>query len=190
MKVQEPDAEKSVRKRRKRREQVLESKETSKLQVMLVFLIKELSLSSSCLFLRWPLMNVIIEQKIISRMKRFLLFVFILVILLAATYYGYKGLLWLNDWMNEVDERRQIYSRIKWLFISLIAPFIHHFFLSVWLHYISSLSMRLYSAFNLIWFDLDGFVIFSKTRKSLHHLIDIQTRREFPKVSKWEAKVK
>ncbi|KAG5125391.1 hypothetical protein JHK82_032128 [Glycine max] len=81
--VQEPDVEKSVRKRRKRREQVLESKETSKL------------------------------QKIISRMKRLLLFVFILVILLAATYYGYKGLLWLNDWMNEVDERRQRYSRIK-----------------------------------------------------------------------------
>lgn len=128
MKVQEPDAEKSVRKWRKRREQVLESKEASKLQVMLVFLIKELSLSSNCLFLRWPLVNVNVEQKIISRMKRLLLFVFILVILLAATYYGYKGLLWLNDWMNEVDERRQRYSRIKWLFISLIAPFIHHFF--------------------------------------------------------------
>lgn len=81
--VQEPDIDKSVRKRRKRRERVLESKETSKL------------------------------QKIISRTKQLLLFVFILVTLLAATYYGYKGLLWLSDWMNEVDERRQRYSRIK-----------------------------------------------------------------------------
>lgn len=81
--VQEPDTEKSVRKRRRRRERVLESNETTKL------------------------------QKIISRTKQLLLFVFILVILLAATHYGYKGLLWLNDWMNEVDERRQRYSRTK-----------------------------------------------------------------------------
>ncbi|BAT86437.1 NF-X1-type zinc finger protein [Vigna angularis] len=81
--VQDQDAEKSVRKRRKRRERVLESKETSKL------------------------------QKIISGAKRFLLFVFILIILVAATYYCYKGLLRLSDWMNEVDEQRQRYSRIK-----------------------------------------------------------------------------
>ncbi|XP_019449867.1 PREDICTED: NF-X1-type zinc finger protein NFXL2 [Lupinus angustifolius] len=81
--VKEPDNEKLVPKRRKRRERVLESTETSKL------------------------------QKIISRTKQLLLYVFILVILLVASYYGYEGLLRLNDWMNEVDEQRQRYSRTK-----------------------------------------------------------------------------
>lgn len=66
-------------------------------------------------------MTVMIEQKIISRTKQLLLLIFILVILVAAAYYGYKGLLRLNDWMNEVDEKRQRYSRIKWLFISLVS---------------------------------------------------------------------
>ena len=51
----------------------------------------------------------------ISRAKQLLLFIFFLVILVAATHYGYKGLLWLNDWMNKVDEQRQRSSRIRWL---------------------------------------------------------------------------
>ncbi|OIW07741.1 hypothetical protein TanjilG_11899 [Lupinus angustifolius] len=54
-----------------------------------------------------------VTEKIISRTKQLLLYVFILVILLVASYYGYEGLLRLNDWMNEVDEQRQRYSRTK-----------------------------------------------------------------------------
>ncbi|XP_058075009.1 NF-X1-type zinc finger protein NFXL2 isoform X2 [Magnolia sinica] len=36
-------------------------------------------------------------------------FVFIVVVVavVAAAYYGYKGLFWLSDWMNEIEERRQ-----------------------------------------------------------------------------------
>ncbi|GAU36992.1 hypothetical protein TSUD_150280 [Trifolium subterraneum] len=81
--VKEPDNEKSVPKRRKRRERVVESNEPT------------------------------ILQKIISRTKQVLLFIFFLVILVAATHYGYKGLLQLNDWMNKVDEQRQRSSRIR-----------------------------------------------------------------------------
>ena len=28
-------------------------------------------------------------------------------VLVAVSYYGYKGILWLSDWMNEVEEQRQ-----------------------------------------------------------------------------------
>ncbi|KAK2388048.1 NF-X1-type zinc finger protein NFXL1 [Trifolium repens] len=81
--VKEPDNEKSVPKRRKRRERVVESNEPT------------------------------ILQKIISRTKQVLLFIFFLVILVATTHYGYKGLLQLNDWMNKVDEQRHRSSRIR-----------------------------------------------------------------------------
>lgn len=80
---EQPDNEKSGPKRRKKRERVVESKEPT------------------------------ILQKIISRAKQLLLFIFFLVILVAATHFGYKGLLWLNDWMNKVDEQRQRSSRIR-----------------------------------------------------------------------------
>jgi NF-X1-type zinc finger protein NFXL1 len=33
--------------------------------------------------------------------------VMLVAMLAAVSYYGYKGLLWLSDWMNEVEEQRQ-----------------------------------------------------------------------------------
>ncbi|KAL1336821.1 hypothetical protein HN51_031246 [Arachis hypogaea] len=81
--VKETDNEKLAPKRRKRQKRVQESKEATKI------------------------------QKIISTTKKLLLYLFILIVLVTATYYGYKGLLWLNDWMNEVDERRQRHPRIR-----------------------------------------------------------------------------
>ncbi|XP_057979684.1 NF-X1-type zinc finger protein NFXL2 [Malania oleifera] len=72
-----PDTEKHIPKRRKRRERVQETKQISRL------------------------------QKIIAFIGRFLLFSILVVVLIAATYYGYKGLLSLSDWMNEIEEQRQ-----------------------------------------------------------------------------------
>ncbi|KAH9620000.1 hypothetical protein KSS87_005491 [Heliosperma pusillum] len=65
-----------VPKRRKRREQAQETKQVSKL------------------------------QKLIMNLKRVVLLIVVLVLLVALAYWGYKGLLLLNDWMNEVEERR------------------------------------------------------------------------------------
>ncbi|KAJ9160336.1 hypothetical protein P3X46_025747 [Hevea brasiliensis] len=72
----EPDTEKNTSKRRKRRERVQETKQISKL------------------------------QKYVATMKWLLLVVILVVTLVAAAYFGYKGLLWLSDWMNEVEEQR------------------------------------------------------------------------------------
>ncbi|OMO50111.1 Zinc finger, NF-X1-type [Corchorus capsularis] len=46
-------------------------------------------------------------QKFVATMKRLLLFIIIVVAVIAVTYFGYKGLLRLSDWMNEVDVQRQ-----------------------------------------------------------------------------------
>lgn len=73
----EPHVEKHVPKRRKRRERVQEVQQISRL------------------------------QKIISTTWRLLLYFTLLMVLIAVTYYGYKGLLWLSDWMNEVEEKRE-----------------------------------------------------------------------------------
>ncbi|CAL5343649.1 unnamed protein product [Camellia sinensis] len=73
----EADAENYVPKRRKRRERAKEAKQISRL------------------------------QKFTAAMWRLLLFVTLVLALIAATYYGYKGLLWLSDWMNEVEVQRQ-----------------------------------------------------------------------------------
>ncbi|RZC84435.1 hypothetical protein C5167_047220 [Papaver somniferum] len=70
------DAEPKVPKRRKRRDQVQEATQVSRL------------------------------QKIIATVRWFFICILILVAVVAAAYYGYKGLLWLSDWMNEVEERR------------------------------------------------------------------------------------
>ncbi|OWM87423.1 hypothetical protein CDL15_Pgr022534 [Punica granatum] len=72
----EPDTGKSASKRRRRREKVQEARGASKL------------------------------QKIFATMKWLLLFVLLVMALVAGTYYGYKGLLRLSDWMNEVDRQR------------------------------------------------------------------------------------
>ncbi|KAJ8769421.1 hypothetical protein K2173_002911 [Erythroxylum novogranatense] len=45
-------------------------------------------------------------QKAAAYVKWLLLMVAIVLALLVATYFGYKGLVWLSDWMNEVDEQR------------------------------------------------------------------------------------
>ncbi|CAL5404638.1 unnamed protein product [Camellia sinensis] len=77
LKDKEADAENYVPKRRKRREWAKEAKQISRL------------------------------QKFTAAMWRLLLFVTLVLALIAATYYGYKGLLWLSDWMNEVEVQRQ-----------------------------------------------------------------------------------
>lgn len=66
----------NVPKRRRRRERVQETRQASKFQA-----IKE-------------------------TLWRFLLFVVISIMIVAIAYYGYKGLFWLSDWMNEIEERR------------------------------------------------------------------------------------
>ncbi|KAL0003377.1 hypothetical protein SO802_017158 [Lithocarpus litseifolius] len=73
----EPETEKNVPKRKKRRQQVQEGKQISRL------------------------------QKIVAAMKWLLLIVTLVVVLIAIANYGYKGLMWLSDWMNEVEEQRQ-----------------------------------------------------------------------------------
>lgn len=73
----EPENETHVPKRKKRRERVQETKQVSKL------------------------------QKLVACLQRFVMLLIVLVSLVAVAYYGYKGLLWLNDWMNEVEEHRE-----------------------------------------------------------------------------------
>nr|DAD26217.1 TPA_asm: hypothetical protein HUJ06_027685 [Nelumbo nucifera] len=70
-------AEKHVPKRRKRHERAQETRQLSRLQA------------------------------IGATMWKFFIIISIVVALILATYYGYKGLLWLSDYMNEVEERRQ-----------------------------------------------------------------------------------
>ncbi|XP_022742209.1 NF-X1-type zinc finger protein NFXL2 isoform X2 [Durio zibethinus] len=72
----EPENEKHVSKRRKRRDRIQEGKQVSK------------------------------PQKLVGTLKRLLLFIIIVAALIAVTYYGYKGLLRLSDWMNEVEVQR------------------------------------------------------------------------------------
>lgn len=40
-------------------------------------------------------------------MKWLLVIVTLVVTLMAAAYFGYKGLMWLSDWMNEVEEQQR-----------------------------------------------------------------------------------
>lgn len=47
------------------------------------------------------------DQKVAATVKQLLLVVILAVAVIAALFYGYKGLLWLSDWMNEVDDQRQ-----------------------------------------------------------------------------------
>ncbi|XP_030441971.1 NF-X1-type zinc finger protein NFXL2 [Syzygium oleosum] len=77
LEIKEPDSGKSAPKRRKRRERLQETRETSTLQ----------RLGSA---VRWMLVCLAIA-----------------VVMIAASYYGYKGLLRLSDWMNEIDRQRQ-----------------------------------------------------------------------------------
>ncbi|XP_050250780.1 NF-X1-type zinc finger protein NFXL2 [Quercus robur] len=77
MEEKEPETEKNVPKRKRRRQQVQEGKQISRL------------------------------QKIVAAMKWLLLIVTLVVVLIAIANYGYKGLMWLSDWMNEVEEQRQ-----------------------------------------------------------------------------------
>lgn len=73
----ELDAEMHIPKRRRRRERVQEAKRISRL------------------------------QEIATTIWRFLLFFSLLVVIVLLLYYGYKGLLQLSDWMNEVEVQRQ-----------------------------------------------------------------------------------
>ncbi|EYU20009.1 hypothetical protein MIMGU_mgv1a0016062mg, partial [Erythranthe guttata] len=51
-------------------------------------------------------------QKIVAAVKKVMLVIVIVVIVIASAYLGYKGLVWLSDWMNENEARqRRKYSR-------------------------------------------------------------------------------
>ncbi|CAL1387580.1 unnamed protein product [Linum trigynum] len=50
-------------------------------------------------------------QKILPAVKKLLLVVILVGTLVAASYYGYKGLMWLSDYMNEVEEQRHSSKR-------------------------------------------------------------------------------
>ncbi|GER50962.1 NF-X1-type zinc finger protein NFXL1 [Striga asiatica] len=57
--------------------------------------------------------NISKVQKIIAVTKRVLLILIIAVIVIACAYFGYGGLMWLSDWMNEYESRqRRRFSRI------------------------------------------------------------------------------
>lgn len=74
--LEEPENEKQGPKRRKRKNRVQEDKQTSKL------------------------------QQILATMKKIVLIIVIIIALVAIAYFGYKGLLRLSDWMNEVEVQR------------------------------------------------------------------------------------
>lgn len=46
-------------------------------------------------------------QKVMGIFWKLLVLVMIVVSLILMAYFGYKGLLWVNDWMNEVEIQRQ-----------------------------------------------------------------------------------
>ncbi|CAM8943298.1 unnamed protein product [Rhodiola kirilowii] len=69
-------AENNQPKRRKRRERVQGTQEASRLQI------------------------------VVSNIKKLLLFIALFIAIIATGIYGYKGLLRLNDWMNEIEEQR------------------------------------------------------------------------------------
>lgn len=52
-------------------------------------------------------------QRIIAVVKRILVLLVIAVVIIASAYFGYKGIMWLSDWMNEIEARqRRSYPRI------------------------------------------------------------------------------
>lgn len=63
--------------------------------------------SSKCSFVCLPTETVLSKQKIVAAMKWLLLLVALVMVLIAFAIYGHKGLMWLSDWMNEVEEQRQ-----------------------------------------------------------------------------------
>nr|GFB58313.1 NF-X1-type zinc finger protein NFXL2 [Tanacetum cinerariifolium] len=73
----EPDVENYVRKRKRRKDKLQEDHQISSF------------------------------QKIMGILRMILLFVMIVVSLIAMAFFGYKGLMWLNDWMNQVETQRQ-----------------------------------------------------------------------------------
>ena len=110
----ETEIETHVPKRRKRRERVQETKQISMLQVFTTSsLVNEIERkiyfffvhSNSGLFL--IVGYKCLYQKLISHLQRFFMIVVVLVVLVAVAYYGHKGLMLLNDWMNKVEERRE-----------------------------------------------------------------------------------
>ncbi|CAH9069527.1 unnamed protein product [Cuscuta europaea] len=74
---EEPDAKTNAKKRRRRRDHVQEDMKISRL------------------------------QRLITATRRLLLFVIVIVTLIISTFYGYKGLVWLSDRMNEAEMQRR-----------------------------------------------------------------------------------
>jgi NF-X1-type zinc finger protein NFXL1 len=123
----EPETEKNVPKRRKRRQRVQEGKQMSRLQVCYFLKGKKWALLSSKFpFICLLTATVPYKQKILATTKWVLLIVTLVVVLIAIATYGCKGLMWLSDWMNEVEEQRQRRAfRRVW-------PFLWLFFLWYW----------------------------------------------------------
>lgn len=109
LKEKEPATEKHVGKRRKRRECVRVVNQASRLQVCYLHTEEIWKLLLFFFFLFPTIYNndYFFEQRIFTAVKWLLLFVTLLVAVAAGLYYGYKGLLKLSDWMNEVEEQRQ-----------------------------------------------------------------------------------
>lgn len=109
LKEKEPATEKHVGKRRKRRERVRVVNQASRLQVCYLHQRKFENFCFSFFFLFPTIYNndYFFEQRVFTAVKWLLLFVTLSVAVAAGLYYGYKGLLKLSDWMNEVEEQRQ-----------------------------------------------------------------------------------
>ena len=60
-----------------------------------------------CFFILRKNINYSFKQRITTAMWRILLLVTLLLALVITAYYGYSGLLWLFNWMNEVKVLRQ-----------------------------------------------------------------------------------
>lgn len=88
------------KRRKRRRETKQEMKErSSNLQVHPILLDDDLS--------SFQKQNMNIFRISLQRLYACMKWVLVCVAIVTATYYGYKGLLRLSDWMNQLDTHRQ-----------------------------------------------------------------------------------
>lgn len=77
------------------------------MQVCLLLLRKKLQLLLYLVVFSLEYMGICFVQKIVAVIKRILLFLIIVVGVIASAYFGYKGLMWLNDYMNKYDSQQK-----------------------------------------------------------------------------------
>lgn len=99
-------------KRRRRKQRVHEEENVSRLQVWLYFW------ANVCDIYHFWAVNILVMkwfrvQKMVALARRVFLVVMIAGVVVASAYFGYKGLLWLSDWMNRIEtQQRRRYSRV------------------------------------------------------------------------------